>query len=90
MSAHRKKRGFAGTGSEDISTVLRILPSIRIFSCAREHRDWRHFSFLGFERVIRRVNTTPAKVDTAPRRMERPIITGGKDNSTFIVGSVGK
>ena len=48
----------------------------------------RQFCFLGSERVIRRVATTPAKVDTAPRRMKRTTVMGGKDTSTFIVGSV--
>ena len=31
---------------------------------------------------------TPARVDTAPRRIKRTITIGGKGTSTFIVGSV--
>jgi len=56
----------------------------------REHGDWCHFSLLGFERLIRRVEKAPAKVDTAPRRMERAIIMGVRDNSTFMVGAIGR
>ena len=48
-----------------------------------------YFLFLYMlERVIRSVEMTPASVNAAPKRIDRTIIDGGKDTSTFIVGSV--